>query len=154
MVVEQYLLHYLISRFGRDRLYPHLDPKRHSLKTFLVPIDALHPHEDVYSDLVRIVKEDLLISGYVKYPIVVDVRTLTILDGHHRYNAFRRLGLRYIPAFLVDYAEDYVDVYPLRKDIPVSKVSIVSTALSGAVYPPKTSRHVYIGIAPQPTYTP
>jgi len=77
----------------------------------------------------------LLLSSYVKYPIIVDVRTLTTLDGHNRYNASKRLGLRCMPAFLVDYTEDYVDVYPLKKDIPVSKVSIISVALKGIVYP-------------------
>jgi hypothetical protein len=153
MVLEHEVIHYLIKRLGKDRIYPHLDIKYHNLKTFLVPLDSLHPHEGVYSDIVEYVINDILSAGFIKYPIVVDIRTLTILDGHHRYNAFKKLGLKYIPAFLVDYAEDYISVYPLRKEIAVSKTLIIETALRKITYPPKTSRHVYIGFTILPTYT-
>jgi hypothetical protein len=154
MVLDYDVIQFLISRFGRDKLFNSLDPHKYSLKTFLVPIDVLHPHESVYIDIVDYVTTDLLTSGFLKYPIVVDVRTLVVLDGHHRLEVLKKLGIRYIPAFFVDYAEDYVTVYPLRKDIPISKTLIIDTALKGCLYPPKTSKHVYIGFAIQPTYTP
>jgi hypothetical protein len=154
MVVEYEVVYFLVSRFGRDRLVDSLDPCRYSLKTFLVPIEILHPHESVLNDIVDYIMRDLLSTGFLKYPIVVDARTLVVLDGHHRLEVLKSLGLRYIPAFLIDYAEDYVTVYPLRKEIPVSKTLIIDTALRNSLYPPKTSKHVYIGFSIQPTYIP
>jgi hypothetical protein len=155
MGIDNNLLYFLISRIGRDRLYQYIDPYKDSLKTFIIPIDILNPHEDVIESHIDYIAKDIVASGYIKYPIVVDSRTLIILDGHHRAEILKRLGIKYIPAFLVDYIQDYIDVYPLRKDIPVSKTSIIDMAiLKKSVYPPKTSKHIYHGFTILPSYTP
>ena len=155
MCLDIALINFLLRNLGRDRLYHCIDPYKDSLKTYILPIRVLKPHEAVIESLVNVQIKDILACGYIKYPIVVDARTLTILDGHHRVETLKRLGIGYVPAFLVDYAQDYVDVYPLRKDIPVSKQSILDMAiLKKSVYPPKTSRHVYYGFTILPTFTP
>ncbi len=155
MGIDNNLLNFLISRIGRDRLYQYIDPYKDSLKTFIVPIDILKPHEGVIESYIDYIAKDIMASGYIKYPIVVDSRTLTILDGHHRVEILKRLDIEYIPVFLVDYLQDYIDVYPLRKDIPVTKSSIIDMAIfKKSIYPPKTSKHVYHGFTILPIYTP
>ncbi|MCS7111384.1 MAG: ParB N-terminal domain-containing protein, partial [Ignisphaera sp.] len=116
MEIDVQLLNYLLRRFGTDRLNSSLDPYRDDLKLCVLPIELLRPHEGVIEELVEVVVRDIKSCGYVKYPIVVDVRTMIVLDGHHRYEAFRRLGVEWVPVFLVDYLKNYVDLYPLRKE--------------------------------------
>ncbi|MEM0153486.1 MAG: ParB N-terminal domain-containing protein [Ignisphaera sp.] len=155
MVLDISLLNFLLSKIGRDRLNSYFDPYKDSLKTYIMPIEVLRPHEGTLDGYIEYIARDIIASGYVKYPIVVDIRTLVILDGHHRVEILRRLGIKYIPVFLVDYLQDYIDVYPLRKDIPVTKHSIIDMAVfKKAIYPPKTSRHIYYGFTVLPTYTP
>ncbi len=72
-----------------------------------VRIEKLRPHEAVVESLVEQLMCDIKMRGLI-YPIVVDKNTYTILDGHHRAEAFRRLGLTRIPAILIDYRQDYV----------------------------------------------
>ncbi len=72
-------------------------------------IDKLKPHEAVIDSLVEQLLQDIKQRGLI-YPIIVDKNTFTILDGHHRTEVFRRLGLKKIPAILIDYKQDYVSV--------------------------------------------
>ncbi len=145
----------LRNLLGFDRLYPWIEPSKLHLRTCIVGTSLLTPHEDVVRDHVDLVEGDISRSGYVKFPLVVDVRTFIVLDGHHRLEALRELGIRYAPVFFVDYAESYVEVYPFKKEIPVSKVSVVTKALiERSLYPHKTTRHVYHGVTILPTFTP
>lgn len=149
------LTDFLRCLLGTDRLYPWIEPPKLHLRTCLVEVSLLAPHEDVDREHLNLIEEDITRSNYVKYPLVVDVRTFIVLDGHHRLEALKELGFRYVPVFFVDYAENYVDVYPFRKDIKVSKSSVISKVLAErSIYPPKTTRHVYQGISILPTFTP
>ena len=107
----------------------------------LVPIDALKPHEHVIESHVLELLHDIAQRRKILRPIVVDSRTLVILDGHHRVEALRRLGLRFAPAVLVDYDSDCVSVSSWRKGYPVTKEIVRKAGLSGYRLPPKTSRH-------------
>jgi len=48
-------------------------------------------------------KKSLLEDKTVKDPVMVDERTLVVLDGMHRVVALRELGYSYIPCCLIDY---------------------------------------------------
>lgn len=148
------LIDFLRGLLGSDRLYPWIEPSKLHLRTCIVETSLLAPHEDVDRKHLDLIEEDIAKSNYVKYPLVVDVRTFIVLDGHHRLEALKELGFRYAPVFFVDYAESYVDVYPFRKDIKVSKSSVVSKVLvERSLYPHKTTRHVYQGVSILPTFT-
>lgn len=108
----------------------------------LVPIDLLKPHEQVISEHVIELLEDISRRGILIKPVLVDEKTLVILDGHHRVEALKRLGAKLIPAVLVDYDDDNcVTVDSWRPDWVVTKNLVRSTALNGGLLPPKTSRH-------------
>jgi hypothetical protein len=83
-------------------------------------------------------------DGALFKPIVVDEQTRVILDGHHRFEALKRLGCRRIPAYLVDYMDGAIEVmtWPGAVVNAITKDEIISMGLSDNVYPPKTSRHV------------
>lgn len=145
----------IINIFGRDRIYKDVDPKKLQLRTCIVDASLLLPHEDVDKQRLEMVIRDVEMAGYVKYPVVVDLRTFIILDGHHRVRALSELGFKYIPTFFVDYVEEYVDVKPFRKEIRVSKYSVIRKVYDEkGVYPPKTTRHVFSGIIIPASYIP
>lgn len=111
------------------------------MKIELVEIKKLKPHEK--TDLVRLenLKKRVLIDKKVKNPIIVDRNSLTILDGHHRVETIRLLGLKKIPAYLVNYRDSEIKVIP-RKSIEVSKRAVLLHAKNGNKFPPKTTRHI------------
>ena len=117
----------------------------------LVEIDWLKAHEMVVEKKVdELHRMTLRWQGYTK-PLLVDSRTGTILDGHHRFTVGQRMELRRIPVILIDYLTDSgigVETWPSAELECISKEEVISMALSGELYPPKTSRHVIEGHLP------
>lgn len=110
----------------------------------LIAPDDLRAHEDVDPARVASVADEIRAAGVFYPPVLVDAVTHVILDGHHRWRAATLLKLRVVPCYCVDYlGDDSVRVKSRRDDISVSKTEIIATALRGAVYPQKTTRHMY-----------
>lgn len=124
------------------------------LKTCIVSVDRLLPHEQVVQGKVEAVKRLILGSGYVKFPILVDLNTFTVLDGHHRLEAVKALGLKMIPVFFVDYFKDYVLVKSFRKEFLVTKGLVIEAARARKLLPPKTSRHLLKGVTIPSSFIP
>jgi len=110
----------------------------------LVPIVWLKPHEEVKPRNVDTLHEmTLRWSSYTK-PLLVDRNTGAILDGHHRYHVGIRIGLSRLPVIKVDYLSDdgiELDIWPASDLESLTKQQVIEMALSGEVFPPKTSRH-------------
>jgi len=109
-----------------------------------VPMEILRPHE-----LTRPKKVDELEkmtnrwNAYV-LPLVVDMNTGVILDGHHRHQVALRLGLQCLPCVQVDYMGDEtveLDVWPNCGRESITKEEVVQAGLQGDLFHPKTSRH-------------
>jgi ParB-like chromosome segregation protein Spo0J len=66
---------------------------------------------------------------------------LIILDGHHRVKAFKLLGIKKIPCFLVDYFSENVKLFSRKKLVSVNKKSVIENALNGKLFPYKTTKH-------------
>lgn len=108
----------------------------------LIPLELLRPHEQVDRRYLKCLREVILRDGVLIKPLIVDARTLIILDGHHRYEILRSLGKRYAPAVLVDYDDDkLVTVSSWRPGWNVTKEMVRKAGLSGRLLPPRTSRH-------------
>ncbi len=111
----------------------------------LVPLDWLKPHEEILDKNVRqLEKMTLRWKGYTK-PLLVDSKTGSILDGHHRYSVGKNLGLRRLPAMLFDYLDDdsiKVEVWPASGLDSLTKQDIIDMCMSSELFSPKTSRHI------------
>ena len=107
----------------------------------LVDINILKPHERTIEERVRLLENDIRKKRVLLKPILVDANTMVILDGHHRVEALRRLGARYIAALLVDYEDSCVSVSSWRPGWTITKSTVIQAALSGKLFPPRTSRH-------------
>ncbi len=111
----------------------------------LIDPHLLNPHEKIDPFRAFLLLAKIAMDGKFIVPILIDVRSNTILDGHHRHWAAKVLGLKRIPCWPVDYLRDgSVLVSPRRARISVGKEEIIKRALEGNVYPYKTTRHNYI----------
>lgn len=99
-------------------------------------------HEEIDSARFHELLEHIQKNGEIDEPILVDQRTKIILDGHHRYHVFRYLGREKIPCCLIDYQADWVEVRSRRPEFIVTKTDVIRRALTGDLYPPKTTRHI------------
>jgi ParB-like chromosome segregation protein Spo0J len=109
----------------------------------VVPLERLKPHEKTTEGRLRAVIQDLKKGNVLWFPILVDDKDYIILDGHHRVESFKRLGLKRILTRLVDYDSPDIEVYTRREGIPITKDIVRAKALAGEVFPHKTTRHVY-----------
>jgi L-serine kinase (ADP) len=119
----------------------------------LVPIDSIHPHETVDPEDVDRLVVEIRSQGQVREPIWVANTDGVILNGHHRYAALRRLGVRRVPVWIFQYEDPAMELGRWSPGTPLSKEEILRHGREGALFPPKTSRHVWHGpaAAPHPT---
>ncbi|GMF21248.1 unnamed protein product [Phytophthora lilii] len=131
-------------RFHYDD-YHHLAPQKAEVQ--LVDVQWLKPHEQIVSwERVNGLRKATLSWDAYTEPLLVDIKTGAILDGHHRYNVALQLRLKQVPAVLVDYLGDstiHVDVWPGCGRSHLTKEDVIAMSLSPDVFPPKTSRHKF-----------
>lgn len=111
-------------------------------KFALIPIAGLVAHERADERAVaRLVREIETKKVFVD-PIWVDRATGTILNGHHRYRAAKRLGARRIPAYLFEYLDDpSISLDRWAPGPPIRKEEVLAAAREGRLFPVKTTRH-------------
>lgn len=113
-------------------------------QTCLILIEKLKYHEDVSKKRVLKLMRDIQSRGLVINPIVVSKQSYVVLDGHHRVAALKMIGVRTVPAYVVDYFSDDIRVYLRRKEILSSllKQAVLNKAAQGKIFPMKTTRHI------------
>jgi len=121
-----------------DRSVPAQPPR-----LVVLEIARLRCHEKVQPDLLARTIDRIRRDGKLRKPILVADRDFVILDGHHRYEALRAIGCSRIPAYVVDYFSDIVEVstWPGAVVREVTKEEVIRRGLAGPPFPPKTSRH-------------
>ena len=110
-----------------------------------MPVETLLPHEQVEDKQVDKLERMTLRWKACTKPLLVDRKTGTILDGHHRAEAAQRMELQWLPCVLGDYLEDdrvTLTVWPNCGRDSLEKEEVVEAALVGELFPPKTSRHL------------
>lgn len=80
-----------------------IEAKGVKAKLGLKLIKDLYPHEEVEENILERMKNDILITGYLNEPIIIDAFSNVILDGMHRYEALKRIGCKSIPCLMFDY---------------------------------------------------
>ena len=110
-------------------------------KIYLINNQKLKPHEQIRKSYLAKLVWQIKRDGLIKKPIIVDRKTLVILDGHHRYNSSKLLGWVSTPAYLVNYNNKNIRVGSWRKNLIVTKAQVLQAGLTGSLLKPKTSRH-------------
>ncbi|PXW65328.1 ParB N-terminal domain-containing protein [Methylobacterium sp. B4] len=112
----------------------------------LVPPSVLRPTEEIAPARVGEVIALILDRQGWTQPICVECDTLAVLDGHHRLTAAIQLGLARVPVRLYDYAAVHLTSW--RPEITPTREEVLRRALSGRLYPPKTTRHSFGPLEP------
>jgi hypothetical protein len=107
----------------------------------LVAPSDLRPTEAVCPEQVRAVIALMVAHQAWTQPICVERTTLAILDGHHRHAAALQLGLARVPVRTFDYGQ--VELGSWRADWHPTRADVLRRARTGALYPPKTTRHAF-----------
>jgi len=108
------------------------------LDILLLDISNLLSHENIVEKRVASLSARILKDGFIKKAIAVDQSSFVVLDGHHRVEAARAIGLRRIPAIILDYSSEKIVVTPHS----ISKEDVIRAALEGRKFPPKTTKHM------------
>jgi len=87
-----------------------IETQKLELKITIVDISSIHLHEETIPETVRAIAEDLLKSKVLRHPVIVDEKTLVVLDGMHRVAALQMTGCIRIPVCLVDYDDPSITV--------------------------------------------
>jgi len=107
----------------------------------ILPIGLLRGHEQHESTRVdELIAEIVRVGSFIE-PIWVARDTWVILNGHHRVEAMRKLGMKRIPAWVFDYDGDHIDLGRWKPGPPIEKAEVVRRAHRGTPFPPKTTRH-------------
>ncbi|MEM3153593.1 MAG: pyridoxal-phosphate dependent enzyme [Candidatus Bathyarchaeia archaeon] len=108
----------------------------------LAELEKLREHEETDPEHLKELTQQIATDKILKHPIVVDEKTNTILDGEHRFNALKNLGCKRIPAIYVDYNSSDIVVQTWRNHYNLTKRDVMEAALSGKLFPPKTTCHM------------
>lgn len=111
----------------------------HSIPIHFVRIDLIRPNERHHAEHAATLADTIMREQRWRIPITLERKSLAVMDGHHRFEAARRLKLNYVPCLLLDYGQ--VEVIATRQGYVVTPDEIVRRARSGDLYPPKTTRH-------------
>ena len=116
--------------------------KHNGFDVEIVRLKDLKHHEEIHQEHVDELRSQIEQDGLVKNPIIVDKRSMIILDGHHRATILEELGYVSIPVCFVDYDdEEQVQVGSWRDDDLVTKSDVIWAGLTGNRLKAKTSRH-------------
>lgn len=106
-----------------------------------VDIDSLRCHEEVVEErlnsflkYLKSLEGEILVSS-----IIVCHKSMIIIDGHHRYQALKQLGIKKIPVTFINYQSPNIKAY---FDDRIFKSEIIKTVSIGKLLPPKSTKHV------------
>jgi hypothetical protein len=79
-------------------------------KICLVELEKLKPHEEVSDNIADELAAEMLAKNEVRDPLMVDEKTLVILDGMHRYAALKKIDCAYALCCLFNYDDPRIKV--------------------------------------------
>ena len=80
------------------------------LKIAIIDIGSIHIHEETIPEVVQALAADLLRDSVLRHPVIVDDRTIVVLDGMHRAAALKAIECIRIPVCFVDYDNPSIKV--------------------------------------------
>lgn len=108
----------------------------------LLPRNGLLPHEQHDPDRARDLTAEIEACGLWTAPLLVERQHLIILDGHHRWEAAKCLGLTAVPAVLISYGDPRLSLTSWRPEERWVPRDVIACALTGNLFPVKTTRHI------------
>lgn len=139
--------HYKFFTFNKPEEYyqvqnSDIDAKGEVGEVELVDVSELKGIEANDPDRATELEAEIKKCGKWTVPVIVAKKGMLVLDGQHRLEVAKRMGLKKIPAIIVRYED--VDVWTLHKEIKVSQKSVEKMVLKDhKMYPYKTVKHKF-----------
>jgi hypothetical protein len=116
----------------------------------VVSINVLKPLEKVFPVHLKNLEAMIDKDGFMLKAIIADKKTGIVLDGSHRYVYLLKNGYKEAPVRFVNYLSDDIRVgtrlehrFFIDGTAGISKKECIYRALSGNIYPPRTTRHFF-----------
>lgn len=106
-----------------------------------IPVEGLHHIENFDAQRADALLQRIKEEGTWTRPIIVTKKGHLVLDGQHRFECAKTLGLKKVPAILVDYKD--VAVWSLRKEYRITVAAVQRKIKKGEIYPYKTVKHKF-----------
>src|SRR6478752_1779855 len=107
------------------------------------PIEFFRPSEEVDAAHVRRLAEEVRRSGQWLAPLPVEEDTGLVMDGNHRLQVARLLGLRRLPCVPLRYGDQRLRVRCWKTGRPFSLAELQEIVAIPTVLPYKTTRHAF-----------
>ena len=113
------------------------------IKSFsYVSVSEIFPHEKVIEDRKNALRNYLL--SYKEYCIIPSIiccsESNMIIDGHHRFNTLKELGVNKIPVTFINYMDISIRTNSLKK-LQLSKKELIENSLQNILFEPKSTIH-------------
>jgi len=113
------------------------------IKSFeYVSVSKIFPHEKVIEVRKSSLKKYLL--SYKEYCIIPSIiccsESHMIIDGHHRFNTLKELGVKKIPVTYINYMDTSVRTHN-KKSLQLSKKELIQNSLRNILFEPKSTIH-------------
>ena len=100
-----------MKNLGSSSSYPYtIYHEKLVLHLKIVDINSLFLHEEIIPEMLEQLFKSIKEDKVIRHPVIVDEKSLVVLDGMHRVAALRRLNCKRIPVCLVDYSSPSVTV--------------------------------------------
>lgn len=116
----------------------------------IVAISKLTPLEKVFPEQLKHLETMIKKDGYIYKAIIADNKNGIVLDGSHRYAFLLKNGYKEAPVHFVDYLSEDIRVgtrlahrFYIDGSTGISKQDCIDRALSGIMFPPRTTRHFF-----------
>ncbi len=106
-----------------------------------VATEFLRPNECTSRERIIQLRDKIISEGLWKTPILAETNSLAIMDGHHRTEVAKLLGLAVVPVVLIDYTDSRLDLSARRGDVLVSPEEVIRRSYTGERFPWKTTKH-------------
>jgi len=107
------------------------------------PIEFFRPSEEVDTAHVRRLAEEVRRSGTWLAPLPVEADSGLVMDGNHRLQVARLLGLRRLPCIPLRYDDERLHVRCWKTGRPFSLDELQEIVALPEVLPYKTTRHSF-----------
>jgi hypothetical protein len=102
---------------------------------------SLRASEQVLDERVQALAARIWREGRWLAPLPIDEDSGVVMDGNHRLQAARQLGLRRLPCVALSYADPRVAVTCWTTGLPFDPRQVFATLARGALLRPKSTRH-------------
>ena len=109
----------------------------------ICPVNFFRSSEETDGTGVQKVMQSILETKKWIFPITAEAETGIVMDGNHRLQAAKLLGLRYLPAILLRYDDPRVKVYFWGDNSHFDMSLIFEAVKKNVLLPQKTTRHVF-----------